>query len=144
MCAYRKHTGNFSSLLSSLVKFKPSIKNVHFFMWTDVQITELKKSWVSTVKMEFVLGMRAKANGLRHLLKVYCILIFCHSYAFPVYGQLLQIPRKNLRVWRVLLLQPGHTEKQQISTTQVPATRAGAGIGKAGRGMRDWSSFLKL
>lgn len=28
----REHEGNLSSLLSSLVKFKPSSKNVHFFM----------------------------------------------------------------------------------------------------------------
>lgn len=38
-------------------------------MWTDVQITELKKSWVSDAeKMEFVLEITAKASGFRYFL----------------------------------------------------------------------------
>lgn len=36
-------------------------------MWTSVQTTELKKSWVSDVeKMEFVLEMRVKIKVLKY------------------------------------------------------------------------------
>lgn len=71
-------------------------------MWTNVQITELEKSWASNAeKMEFVLEMRAKTKGSRHtqsILKVYSKFVSYHPFAVPVWGKLHHIPKQNLRV----------------------------------------------
>lgn len=71
-------------------------------MGTNVQITELKKSWVSNAeKVEFVLEMRAETKGLRDtqcILKAYSKFMLFHTFAVPVWDELHHFPKQNLRV----------------------------------------------
>lgn len=110
-------------------------------MWTDVQITELKKSWVSNAeKMEFVLEMRAKTKGLRYtryILKVCGKFMLYHPFAFAVWDKLHHLPKQNLRglegfiivSWRCREGMDQHDTSSTASCDSGGSRKAGAGDG---------------
>lgn len=116
-------------------------------MWTDVQITELKKSWVSNAeKMEFVLEMRAKTKGLRYtryILKVCSKFMLYYLFAFAVWDKLHHLPKQNLRGLEGFIIVSWRCREgmDQHDTSTTASCDSGGG-GKQGQGMGLWSSPL--